>query len=70
MAFSWVIESTGKCSVVDFCFFEAGNTGNVGKVCGCVSIAWKAELEVTVDVARGLQRTLACEVSVNCLCGA
>ena len=64
--------------MVDLTFFDAtgmvnvaGNAGSGGgKVSSWLSGTWKAELEVMVDVAHGLRRTLPCEVDGNCLCGA
>ena len=63
LAFFEVCDAAGMVNV-------AGNAGSGGKVSGWLSGTWKAELEVMVDVACGLRRTLPCEVDGNCLCGA
>ena len=63
--------------MVDLAFFvaagmvnAAGNAGSGGKVSGWLSGTWKAELEVMVDVARGLRRLFPLEVDGYCVSGA
>ena len=64
--------------MVDLTFFDAtgmvnvaGNAGSGGGKVSCwLSGTWKAELEVMVDVARGLRRLLPLEVAAYCVSGA
>ena len=63
--------------MVDLTFFDAtgmvnvaGNAGSGGTVSCWLSGTWKAELEVMVDVARGLRRLLPLELDAYCVSGA